>query len=297
MSDNNTTNRTKLLNCKANTTIATLNTRTLRIRKTRDELVHQFLDSKIDILGIQEHRILHEEPFRYEQNYSTEMITASAWRSEAGAAIGGVGILLSAKAKKAFLNIEKVNNRIIVAHFDGNPKTTVIVTYSPTNAEDETVIDNYYDTLKDAIDKIPMHNVLLVIGDLNARVGLDDCSFSYHAETNRNGNKLVELTLEKNLILCNTSFQKNKSKLWTFMSPKGLKYQLDYILIRRKWRNSVKNAQAYNNFASVGSDHRIVSARLKLSLRANNKSIAKKTRYDLKALSSDQSFRRGTRLK
>ena len=90
------------------------------------------------------------------------MITASAWTSEAGAAIGGVGILLSAKAKKAFLNINKVNNRIIVAHFDGNPKTTVIVTYSPTNVEDETILDNYYDTMKEAIDKIPMHNVLLV---------------------------------------------------------------------------------------------------------------------------------------
>ena len=36
-------------------------------------------------------------------------------------------------------------------------------------------------------------------------------------------------------------------------------------------RNSVHNAEAYNFFNTVGSDHRIVAAKLKLSLRAPRK--------------------------
>ena len=49
----------------------------------------------------------------------------------------------------------------------------------------------------------------------------------------------------------------------------GVKTQLDYIMIRRKWKNSVKNCEAYSSFSSVGSDHRIVTATIKLSLRVS----------------------------
>ena len=38
------------------------------------------------------------------------------------------------------------------------------------------------------------------------------------------------------------------------------------------------NAEAYNSFSTVGSDHRIVCAKLKLSLRFSKHT--RKTRYD-----------------
>ena len=85
--------------------------------------------------------------------------------------------------------------------------------------------------------------------------------------------------MEKNLIIANAQFCKKKGKLWTYISPGGSKCPLDYILIRRKWRNSMLNAEAYNTFASVGSDHRIVSARVRLSLR-NSKTLARKKQHD-----------------
>ena len=97
----------------------------------------------------------------------------------------------------------------------------------------------------------------------------------------------MELTQEFGLEICNTSFQKPKLKLWSHLSPNVDKYQLDYIMIRRKRRNSVKDAQAYNNFASIGSDHRIVSAKVRLSLRSNHKGTMRKIRYDWKMLKDD----------
>ena len=51
------------------------------------------------------------------------------------------------------------------------------------------------------------------------------------------------------------------------MYPNCEKAQLDCILINKKWQNSATNAEAYNSFSSVGSDHRIITAKLKL--RAN----------------------------
>ena len=55
----------------------------------------------------------------------------------------------------------------------------------------------------------------------------------------------------------------------------GIKTQVDYIVIRNKWRNSVKNCEAYITFSSIGSDHRIITATIqqtiRLSLRGNTK--------------------------
>ena len=73
------------------------------------------------------------------------------------------------------------------------------------------------------------------------------------------------------------------------------KYQLDYMLIRRKWRNSVKNALCCNNFASIGSDHRIFSARVSLSLRSNQKGTMRKWNTTRKCLSKTMNCRRDTR--
>ncbi|CAJ1087270.1 Craniofacial development protein 2 [Xyrichtys novacula] len=85
---------------------------------------------------------------------------------------------------------------------------------------------------------------------------------------------------EFGLLAANAQFQKRRGKLWTFKSPTDALYQLDYILIRRKWRNSLLNAEAYNSFCSVGSDHRVVCAKIRLSLRTAKQ--PKKTRYDWK---------------
>ena len=62
-----------------------------------------------------------------------------------------------------------------------------------------------------------------------------------------------------------------KHQLWTFEYPNGHRAQLDYILFRKKWQNSIKRCRSFSLFSTVGSDHRIVSANVKLSLRVSKK--------------------------
>lgn len=90
------------------------------------------------------------------------------------------------------------------------------------------------------------------------------------------------------MMVGNTNFRKKHSKLWTFISDmSGSKTQVDYILINRKWKNSLKNCEAYNSFSNIGSDHRIVTAKLKLSLRVPRK--VARIRYDWNALKDSNS--------
>ena len=65
---------------------------------------------------------------------------------------------------------------------------------------------------------------------------------------------------------------KSANHLWTFQYPNGDKAQIDYILFRKKWKNSVKDSRAYSSFSSVSTDHRIVSSKVKLSLRKSKSS-------------------------
>ncbi len=127
----------------------------------------------------------------------------------------------------------------------------------------------------------------MIIGDFNARIGKSDAKFAFHDTTNRNGEHLLDLICEKNLFISNLKFQKQAGKKWTYMDPAGNRCQLDYILANKKWQNSFLNAEAYSSFSSIGSDHRIVTAKVRLSLRANGKTPPRKIRYNWKLLSTD----------
>ena len=74
----------------------------------------------------------------------------------------------------------------------------------------------------------------MVLGDLNARIGNDDARHTLHSSTNRNGKLLLDLVMEKDLIITNTYFRKRPGKLWTYIGPRGHKAQLDYIITRCK---------------------------------------------------------------
>ena len=262
-----------ILRCRKPIVIASFNSCTVRKEERRIELAHCADSCQVEILGIQEHRIVHEEEeIKFEKIEGYHLVTSSAWRNERQASQGGVGLLLSNRAKTALRSVESISKRILVAEFESNPVTTVIVVYSPTNVAPEEEVREFYDELTSVAASIPAHNFLAILGDFNARLGPEDARFTLHEKSNRNGQHLTDLMVENQLLAANTLFEKRRGKLWTYQDrTTGIKRQLDYILVRRKWRNSVLNAEAYSTFSSVGSDHRVVGAKLRLSLRVSRK--------------------------
>lgn len=245
--------------------------RTLREHYKRDELGVNMRDSGVQILGIQEHRIVHSTEIEYQDLGDCYLITSSAWRTSNGAATGGVGIVLDKTIFSSLTSVYKYDRRTLVANFAGNPTVTVMATYSPTEGADVVEAEDYYGRLSEAIGQIPAHNMLYIAGDLNAHISPTGKWTSYHqGPANRNGRLLDDLLLERGLEIANTRFQKRRGKLWTYLSDMNQrKSQIDFIICRRKWRNTVKNCEAYSSFQSIGSDHRVVIARVKLSLRTS----------------------------
>ena len=126
---------------------------------------------------------------------------------------------------------------------------------------------------------------------MNAQLGRNlHHKHAFHAETDRNGKHFNHFLTENNLYCLNTRFQKKRGKLWTHTYPNSVKTQLDYISVY-DYINSVQNCEAYNSFEGVSSDHRIVSIKVQLSLRANKKKSSIKLPFDWKQLSSNADIR------
>ena len=170
------------------------------------------IDHKIDIICVQEYRYTHTEDSDSSNGWT--LATASVWKNSINATIGGVGILIGPRALKSLISIERIQPRMMVATFNGNPRATIISCYSPTNVSEETELITFYDELSFLIRSIPKHNVLVIGGDMNAQSGKNgNHKYSLHNSSNRNGQHLTDFTIENRLTCLNTNFQKRERKL------------------------------------------------------------------------------------
>ena len=62
---------------------------------------------------------------------------------------------------------------MISVRFQGTPfNITVIQVYAPTSNAEEAEVERFYEDLQGLLDLTPKKDVLLVIGDWNAKVGV-----------------------------------------------------------------------------------------------------------------------------
>ena len=135
-------------------------------------------------------------------------------------------MFIGPRALKSLNSIEKIQPSMMVATFNGTP-CTIISRYSPTNVSEETDLIAFYNELSSFVRSILKHNVLVIGGDMNARIGKNvNHKFSLHNSSNRNGEYLTDFTLENRLTCLNTKFQKREGKLWTYMYSNNTKDRL-----------------------------------------------------------------------
>ena len=102
----------KLLSCKQYTNVETMNVRTVKNKSKQQELSYNCEKQSINILGVIDHKITHQEEIRYESVDRHTLITSSAWRSSNGAAVGGVGLMLNHLAENALSEVIPWSKRL-----------------------------------------------------------------------------------------------------------------------------------------------------------------------------------------
>ena len=83
-----------------------------------------------------------------------------------------VGLLLSKVVSKSMLGYCALSDRILLVRIHGKPfNLPIIQVYAPTSGSSEEEIEDFYSDLEDAYKKCGNQNIVIVMGDLNAKVG------------------------------------------------------------------------------------------------------------------------------
>ena len=131
----------------------------------------------------------------------------------------GVAIALGEEAIKAWkaagAECDPISDRLLKARFKIHTgHLSVFAVYAPTNEEAQTeASEKFYEELQEAVCGVPRQDMLVIMGDFNARVGCDD--EAWHGvigrngpnEKNSNGDRLLDFCALNNLVVTNTTFK------------------------------------------------------------------------------------------
>ena len=150
-----------LLKCKSTIQIAIFKVRTLNKIGQLPELTASAIDDYIDIICIQEHRYIHSKISNTTISVMDERLSLHLHgKNSVKSTIRGLGMLIEPRAQKSLNRIKKIQTRMMVAMFNGNPSATIIFCYSLTNVNEETDLVNFYNELSSFVRNIPKHNVI-----------------------------------------------------------------------------------------------------------------------------------------
>ena len=260
-----------LLTPKVMTRIGTWNVRTLFETSKLGQALKEMEHYNLDLLGISECRWTGSGRMTSQGH----TILHSGHDSHH---VGGVALIINKKLRNSLIEWHPVDNRIIVARFNSKyAKVTVIQIYSPTNQAEDEEKDKFYDNLQKITDKIPRHDVTIIMGDANAKVGNDnegeERTLGKHGvgTRNENGQRFVDFCTLNNHTIGGTIFQHKEIHKVTWTSPnKEVLNQIDHFTINNKWRSSLQDVRSYRG-ADINSDHFLVIGKIKLKLRSAKK--------------------------
>ena len=95
---------------------------------------------------------------------------------------------------------------MISVRFQGKPfNITVIQVYTPTTDAEEAEVDQFYEDLQDLLELTPRKDVLFIIGDWNAKVGIQETpgvtvKFGLRVQ-NEAGQRLLKFWQENTLVI------------------------------------------------------------------------------------------------
>ncbi|KAK7097079.1 hypothetical protein V1264_004109 [Littorina saxatilis] len=286
-----TTEPTTIMSTRTTTTLGTWNVRTMFETGKTAQVAAEMRNYNLSILGISKSRWTGSGQRRL---VTGEMLRFSGHEEEGAPHTRGVALMLSKTAQRALIGWEAHGPRILTATFRTKKRRInldIIQCYAPTNDTEEEDKEEFYNRMATIIQKCPSRNIIIVMGDLNAKIGSDNRGYEEImgqqglGEMNDNGERLADLCATNNLVIGGSLFQHKRIHKATWISPDlSTENQIDHVCIGKKFRRSLQDVRVRRG-ADVASDHQLLVARLRLKLRRNwTEGSSQRQRYNTTAL-------------
>ncbi|XP_050337803.1 craniofacial development protein 2-like [Bactrocera neohumeralis] len=217
----------------------------------------------------------------------------------------GVGFVVGERLRRRVLSFTAMNERLATIRIKARFfNISLICAHAPTEEKDDVTKDAFYECLERTYEGCPRHDVKIVLGDFNERVGKEGVfgttvgKFGLHDETSPNGLRLIDFAGARNMVICSTRFQHKKIHQATWLSPdRKNTNQIDHVVIDGRHVSSVLDVRALRG-PNIDSDHYLVAAKIRTRLcAAKNARHQTQGRFDVEKLQSQQTAERfSTRL-
>ena len=105
--------------------------------------------------------------------------------------------------------LQPISDRILKLRIQAKPHNiTIVQYYAPTSTANEDEINSFYDSLQETIDTIPNRDLQVIMGHMNAKVGMNStpnktCGCFGLGEQNERGERLIEFCSANNMLITN----------------------------------------------------------------------------------------------
>ena len=195
------------------------------------------------------------------------------WSGNANSRTQGVALAVDQKYASSITLWKALGPRLLYARLKHSYGfMSIFSCYAPTDIADTETKDSFYTMLMDELRLISRHDIVLILGDMNATLGPDRAGLAHivgphtFQHTNDNGRRMLDLCASFNLKCLSTWFQHRPIHRYTWYSNTGTTAKaIDHILISGRWR--IASDCRVRRSAELGNtDHRMLSATLHLHL-------------------------------
>jgi len=275
--------------------------RACRVDRGLDFLTQELTKQRVAIAGIQETKWFGNDVWPTANGLFLHSGRPVPLENESARRNEGVGIWMNKAMTNAWKNggqqWKAVSSRIVWARFllcsagealGGKARRSsvflsVVSVYAPTSKATPAVKEKFFHDLQSLLDGLPKKDILLMLGDFNARVGsapsrVDEQMGEWEPEAYENtigrfgfgernaaGEQLLLFCAANNLSVMNTWFRsKKRSHAGTWTHPAtGQPHLIDFVIMRQDQRVFCQNVRVVRG-AAFWTDHNMVRANLRL---------------------------------
>ena len=190
---------------------------------------------------------------------------------ERGRAKEGVALLLRKWMLDKVVEWKEVSSRLMWVRVRlGRECWAFVSAYGPGTERSDAERDEFWDELASCVEGLSGRNYVVVLGDLNARVGeleIEGVLGKYGVPgENESGERLLDMCVEKELAVGNSFFKKKVINKYTWIRVNNGRVVeralMDYVLITKRMIGRVKDVHVFRGVAGGISDHFLVETKM-----------------------------------